>query len=192
MTDPLEPERRAALLRVAFALASTLLVYVLAVGASLESEQKRAGDAIARYMRDRGAPAARVVRDLQYRSEIVAAAFDAGEMYNAPPALLLSMAFHESSYRSDAVGDRGEIGLLQVGEQARAVCVCDDIQTPRGQMMCGACWLSRAIDVCGNMDRGLTMYATGSCSSSSAHVARIVQSRIRLYRELASSTDSPK
>lgn len=181
--DPHEPLRRRALARVAVALLVLELLFCAAAQSSTDAE--RYSSAIARYMIDRGAPGARVVTDPEYRAAVVDAAIAAGDLYDLPPPLLLSMAYYESSYKVTAVGARGEIGLLQTGDQARTVCACDDLQTPDGQIMCGACWLRRAHDACGTLEGALTMYAVGECSSSSPRVVQLVERRLATSRTLS-------
>lgn len=180
--DPDGEERRSALVWVVLTMAiGAFLIYCLTGNTS----ELRLGEKIARYMVERGAPAARVVTDRPYRTEIVRSAVAAGQRHDLPPSLLLSMAFFESSYRSTAIGTRGELGLLQVGEQARRVCLCPDIQTDiQTQIDCGACWLARARRACGNLRGALTMYAVGKCTSGDPRVARLVSARLTMARTL--------
>lgn len=96
--------------------------------------------------------------------------------------LLLVVSFLESSWRTGAVGALGERGLMQVHGQAAKGC---DLQTRRGQLDCGAAWLQHSYEVCGrDWRRGLTMYATGACSTRSQRVRWVVGRRLRLAESM--------
>lgn len=86
---------------------------------------------------------------------------DAARAHGVPPLLLTVMVKRESSFSTEAIGEsRGEIGLLQVHGLAARGC---DLTTPEGQLSCGARWLRKAYDKCGDWNGAITAYAAGYC-----------------------------
>lgn len=88
------------------------------------------------------------------------------------PDLLLALAFKESSLRSDAVGRRGEIGLVQLmpgaalAGETRA-----DAADPERNLSLGLSWLRRAALLCrmaghGGDEAALSVYAGLRCGPS--------------------------
>lgn len=118
---------------------------------------------------------------------------DAATEHSVPALLLVAMVFRESSFRTGLVGTRGEVGLMQVGEDVARFCNCD-LTTPAGQVMCGACGLRHGIDRCGTIEGGLTAYATkgGKCdpdhSGNPRRVRRAVDRRLNLWEKLKEVT----
>jgi hypothetical protein len=98
-----------------------------------------------------------------------------------PETLLPTIVFLESSYRMEAIGDRGEVGLTQVHGHAAEGC---DLTTQLGQLRCGAKWLKKAYDSCGTWEGALTMYATGECRSKKEHVKKLIAFRLRLWKKV--------
>jgi hypothetical protein len=122
-----------------------------------------------------------------YRTEVRVAAIEAGNSYNLPPLLLLSMAYRESVLTTDRIGSRGEIGLMQVGKQGQQFCknVCGQNITPHEQMYCGACWLDAGRSWCKeNLLNGLKAYAGGKCNSTKTRVVNSVYWRFRVWRKI--------
>ena len=128
-------------------------------------------------------PNARVMRDPEYRTEIAASIMDAQAAYGTPASLLTAIAYYESSFDSAAVGKLGEIGLTQVHGLAASGCELDSV---RGQIMCGARWLARWKSVCGGDTwyRPLIGYASGSCETSSATLRRRIMLRINMANRM--------
>lgn len=94
---------------------------------------------------------------------------------------IAGIAYLESSLRLDVTGSRGEIGLMQVFGAARVGC---DLTTQIGQLRCGATWLRKCLDLCGD-DRGmLTMYATGECWTRKERIKRLIKYRISFIERL--------
>ena len=115
-------------------------------------------------------------------AEIAAALVAAGRAHAIPVMLLVSMAHHETRFRGHLVGGLGEVGIIQVHGVARRGC---DLSSVEGQAMCGAAWLRRMADHCGDLESGLTAYAVGACSAE--HGSRAfyaVRRRLRLYTRL--------
>lgn len=130
----------------------------------------------------RDAPRHPVRVDAEYRRTL-SRAFDAAALEtDLDAALLIAVAYHESSLRVDARGRIGEIGLMQT--HGRAV-GNNDMTTPQGQIMAGSRWLRRAIDICRSIPGGLAMYATGrTCSPRSSRLRYLVARRIELWRAI--------
>ena len=94
---------------------------------------------------------------------------------------IAGLAYLESSLRLDVTGSRGEIGLMQVFGAARVGC---DLTTQIGQLRCGATWLRKCRDLCGD-DRGmLTMYATGECRTRKERIKRLIKYRLAFVARL--------
>lgn len=128
-----------------------------------------------------------IIDDPIYRTSVRKAAIAAGNAYNLPPLLLLSMAYRESVLTLDRVGTRKEIGLMQVGKGGQHFCkkVCGKNKTPDEQMMCGACWLDEGLSMCkGDLIKGLKAYAGGKCNSQKTRVVNSVYWRLRVWRKL--------
>lgn len=91
------------------------------------------------------------------------------------PALLVALAFRESSWRPDAVGPRGELGLLQVHGRALGGTDRSAAVQPATNVELGARWLDTAAQRCrdagwragrGFAERVLSTYAGLGCSPS--------------------------
>ena len=124
-------------------------------------------------------PGSRPMRDPEYRSEVAAAICAEAEEHDISAELLASMAFHESSFSTEAIGTRGEVGLMQVHGAAAAGC---ELESVRGQVACGAAWLARWRDLCPK-GRGwygpLVGYASGACSTDSERLRGRIMLRLR-------------
>jgi soluble lytic murein transglycosylase-like protein len=89
-------------------------------------------------------------------------------VYDVDPLLVAVIVSAESSWRYDATGAVGEIGLMQLHPTTAAKVGEDvDLATGDGQIHAGVQWLRRCIELCGgDARRGLGAYASGSCSSN--------------------------
>ena len=98
------------------------------------------------------------------------------------PLLVAVLISLESSWKTDATGGIGEIGLMQV--LPGGVCAKgQDLTTAHGQIKAGVNCLKLSRDACGDdLTRILTMYASGKCVSKSNRTKRLVEKRIRIYR----------
>lgn len=123
------------------------------------------------------------------RSEMAEMIAEAADAAGVPPLLLTVLAKRESSFSVDAVGSRGEIGLLQVHGLAAKGC---DLETPEGQLACGARWLRRSFDMCGGTwERAITAYAAGYCTApKDSKLASLVSSRLRQWQRAQAAIDS--
>jgi hypothetical protein len=128
------------------------------------------------------------------------------------PQLVSAISFRESSYKPEAVGKRGEVGLMQVHSEARVNCeryVVErrklDPTKPRGQIACGTFVLAQGTENCGTtvqdpaacVDRlegcqgALAWYVSGHCSAEDrGGIAKAVRYRLVKWNELASLATS--
>jgi hypothetical protein len=129
----------------------------------------------------RPSPARRLYRDAAARAELAAVIDAAAAAHGFDAVLLAVWAYAESSYMPEATGALGAVGLLQV--HGPALEGCADLETPAGQMDCGARWMRGRVDHCGgDLRRGLLAYASGSCGGT-ARARRQVDYRLYLVRE---------
>lgn len=100
--------------------------------------------------------------------------------------LLVALATRESGLNPDAVGARGELGLMQLHPQSRAGRLAARLcaETPRhcpAILVDGAARVLRAsIDRCGDVERGLVLYHTGRCGEPDAYVRSVIARRDRM------------
>ena len=100
--------------------------------------------------------------------------------HNLDPWLLISTIYRESSFKMNAVGKLGEKGLGQVHGIAKMKC---DLKTQYGQIDCAASWLSKMINKCGSVNRGVSAYLSGKCKPS-GKVLSAIRRRVRLAKRL--------
>ncbi len=120
----------------------------------------------------------RAFQDSEYRIELAEAFIGAAEKFNFSTWLLVGMGYRESIFRMDEIGDGGKAhGIMQVHGQGHRACAlyCKDMSTAREQIECGACWLDKGRQWCGDLDGGLFAYICGGCST-------IVHDRRRAFR----------
>lgn len=130
------------------------------------------------------APNRMLYRDTEARDTMSRHFVDAGERYNVDPSLLVTWSFYESSFRTDAKGALGEVGLFQVHGKHRKACGGEqDLSTARGQVMCGAMLIDMDRRYCGSLERGLWRYASGRCRGT-PRARRITAFRLRRWSRL--------
>jgi soluble lytic murein transglycosylase-like protein len=88
-----------------------------------------------------------------------------------PVELVARIAAHESSYRQDARGARGEVGVMQINPVGRAVQWCRGelgaLADLRANVRCGVRLLRVALDRCGgDWGKAATQYNGGACVGS--------------------------
>lgn len=98
-----------------------------------------------------------------------------------PKALILAIAYRESSLDTHRVGKMGEVGLMQVHGAAAKGC---DLETQCGQLDCGIKWLASRKEKCGTWKRAITAYMVGTCKTASVEVNKKVDSRIRFWKRI--------
>lgn len=87
--------------------------------------------------------------------KLIPKVIDAAQKENLDPLLLAVVISCESTWRMDATGKIGEVGLMQVhGEAARGF----DTSTIEGNLAAGARWLASRIEKYGSLERGMMAY----------------------------------
>jgi hypothetical protein len=129
-----------------------------------------------------------IAANAETRRDMAEMIAEASEAAQVPPLLLTVLAKRESSFSKDAVGSRGEVGILQVHGLAARGC---DLSTAEGQLACGAKWLRKAFDMCGTWERAITAYAAGYCTAPrKSKLATLVLSRFRQWQRAQAIIDS--
>ena len=95
------------------------------------------------------------------------------------PAIVMAMAYKESTYRTDAVGDGGRsYGLLQVQPRWHYERMqrlgCTDLLDPYQNVTVAVDYLAEQIDRYGDLEKGLTAYNAGSYNGTVTKYARSV------------------
>jgi len=107
------------------------------------------------------------------------------------PLFVATLFAAESSMRMSAVGERGELGLMQLMPNGIAVNWArrngHDISTIEGNMMAGAWLLGQCIDKCdGNLGQAIGCYmASGSCNAGvpgARYKMRLYRRNVERYR----------
>lgn len=97
--------------------------------------------------------------------------------YNLDPLLVSTIITFESSWRPDVIGRRGEVGLMQILPQS----ICSfgqKIETSEDQIRTGARCLRLSLDQCQDLRGGLTMYASGRCTTENISLKRKINLRL--------------
>jgi hypothetical protein len=139
------------------------------------------------------APNRALYKDAGRREEMAQYFVEAGEEYDLPPSLLVVWAFGESSLKTTAKGELGEIGIFQVHGRAKQTCrqAGVDLESARGQIRCGALLIDMSRRYCGSLRgvksirRGLYRYASGQCNGTPRAI-RITRRRLRQWNRLTS------
>lgn len=137
------------------------------------------------------APNRALYKDTEACKELATMFVAAGEKYNLEPDLLTVWSFGESSFRPDAKGAIGEVGLFQVHGVAKKTCLTNgfDLATMKGQIYCGALLIDMSRRYCGDLTRGLYRYASGKCNGT-PKAKRIVKRRFRQLERLRKELSS--
>lgn len=119
-----------------------------------------------------------------------------GRRTGVSPWLLAAMALRESGLHPWASGGAGELGILQIHPRRRDARGLRLLRDERYREQChrevGACQaevvdlaadvLRRAIEQCGDVERGLAAYNSGRCDSGSSYPRRVSSELAKLYR----------
>ncbi len=127
------------------------------------------------------APRRELAQDEQMRWEFAQDIYTTAVEARVPHIFWTYQVYKESSYRLDASGDAGEIGLGQAHGRALKGC---DMSTRLGQLSCCANWMALCFEKCGTWEGALTMYKSGHCSTSSQETRDIVTKRLDKWMEL--------
>lgn len=110
----------------------------------------------------------------------------AGTAHHLDPWLLVALAIRESGANPDAVGARGELGLLQLHPESRAgrlatrLCAESPGECPWILVDAASRVLRASIDRCGDEGRGLVRYHGGRCGEPDAYARSVLARRDRL------------
>lgn len=101
------------------------------------------------------------------------------EEKNIDPAIVMAMAYKESTYRTDAIGDGGRsYGLLQVQPRWHYKRMqelgCTDLLDPYQNVMVAIDYLADQIERYGDLAKGLTAYNAGSYKGTITKYAKTV------------------
>ncbi len=152
----------------------TCLVLLIAFSAIAQSEtpEKELTDYIVEW--SKAAPN-KTNRALSYIPQVLSAA----EKYSIDHMLIAVIISQESSWDKNAVGQIGEIGLMQVHGRCAVGC---ELTSVAGQIDCGVRCLSRWVSECNSghdMERALNGYATGRCYP----IAQVTKRRMSAWRK---------
>lgn len=98
------------------------------------------------------------------------------------PLLLSVLISLEASWNPASEGAQGEIGLTQI--MPGGICDPGKLDTPKQQIAAGVDCLVKCREKCGdNIEKILTKYASGNCSSKSETTKRKMKYRLRMYKQ---------
>lgn len=137
----------------------------------------------------RRSPCWGIAADSKARRDMAERIVKAAKLHQIPPLLLTVTVKRESSFQSDAIGvSNGEIGLVQVHGLAASRC---ELETVDGQLECGARWLRKAHDKCGDWRGAVTAYMSGRCSARrGGRLHKAAQSRVDTWQAAESAVES--
>lgn len=162
-------------------LCIAILAIFILIEVSVSADEVKVQKAIASLLI--AAPRRALTRDRQRQAQLAKDIVAASEAYSMPPLLLTAIVFRESSFKMSACGKIGEVGLTQVHGLAAKGC---DLKTQVGQLKCGARWLKKSYNICGDWRGAFTRYATGrTCKAKGkGHLWWVVESRMKLWKKL--------
>ena len=101
------------------------------------------------------------------------------ESHGIDPAIIMAMAFKESTYRTDAIGDGGNsLGLLQVQPRWHSARMeklnCPNLLDPYQNVTVAVDYLCELLSRYGSIDKALTAYNRGSYSGTVTQYAKTV------------------
>lgn len=104
---------------------------------------------------------------------------DQAETHGIDPAIIMAMAFKESTYRTDAIGDGGNsLGLLQVQPRWHSARMeklgCPNLLDPYQNVTVAVDYLCELLSRYGSIDKALTAYNRGSYSGTVTQYAKTV------------------
>jgi len=119
-------------------------------------------------------------RKLTEAKKLVPAVIEAALQEGLDPLLVAVVVSCESSWKTDATGGIGEVGLMQVhGEATRGF----DVKTISGNLAAGTRWLATRIEKHGSVERGLKAYIGGGPRGARAAAWRLKVYRAELRRQ---------
>jgi hypothetical protein len=104
------------------------------------------------------------------------------------PEIIFAMAYRESRYKVDAVGDSGaSVGLLQIQKRWHSGRMeklgCTDLADPYQNVIVGVDFLAELLDRYGDMGKALTAYNRGSFKGTVTEYATSIMTMANELRE---------
>ena len=104
---------------------------------------------------------------------------ETAETYGIDPSIIMAMAYKESTYRTDVIGDGGNsYGLLQIQPKWHYKRMqklgCTDLLDPYQNVMVGIDYLAEQIDRYDDLAKGLTAYNRGHYPGKVTNYAKTV------------------
>lgn len=135
-----------------------------------------------------GRPVSECQNDYFY--EVSLAIEGASAEFNVPPDIIAAVIYHESKFKKDARGKRGEAGLMQIKRHGavagpdlrltfRQLC---DVKT---NVTIGTRYLAQVLGKCPGVSRGLSRYNRGHGCSVSNYGRRVQTDRRQGYRDIS-------
>ena len=109
------------------------------------------------------------------------------EAHNIDPAIILAMAFRETTYRTDAIGDGGNsYGLLQIQPKWHRERMqrlgCTNLLDPYQNVIVGIDYLAENLNRYGSIEAALTAYNRGHYSGTVTSYAKDILSKAETIR----------
>lgn len=117
--------------------------------------------------------------DVPLEADLQLYIIDQAEAHGIEPAIVIAMAFKESSYRADAIGDGGNsLGLLQVQPRWHSERMeklgCPNLLDPYQNVTVAVDYLCELLSRYGSIDKALTAYNRGNYSGTVTQYAKTV------------------
>jgi len=137
------------------------------------------------------APGKKISRDAEYRGGMARDIVLVSDTVGVPLHLLTFLFYRESSYRTNAEGSKGELGIGQVMSPKKYGC---DYSTRIGQMKCSAEYLRREYEKCRTWQGALSSYGSnnGTCRpKKGGTLEKVVRNRMRRWAKLRKAFPLP-
>lgn len=117
--------------------------------------------------------------DVPIDKELQLHIIETANYHDIDPAIIIAMAWKESTYRVDAIGDGGNsLGLLQIQPRWHSGRMeklgCPNLLDPYQNVTVACDYLRELIDQYGNIDKALTAYNRGHYAGTVTDYARTV------------------
>lgn len=111
---------------------------------------------------------------------------ETAEAHGIDPAIIMAMAYHESTYRADAVNKYGCYGLLQIKKSCHGGRMkrlgCTDLLDPYQNVTVAVDYLAEQIDRYGDLTKGLVSYNKGHYAGKITYYAKAVMNKAEELR----------
>lgn len=120
-----------------------------------------------------------VLYDVPLEEELQLHIINEADEHGIDPAVVMAMAYKESNYRTDAVGDGGKsYGLLQVQPRWHYARMqelgCTDLLDPYQNVVVGIDYLCDLLSKYGDIGKALTVYNRGSYNGTVTQYAKTI------------------